>query len=56
MLNLISRFFCFKENDTNLKTEILAGIREKIIKEMPVSLRNAIAVGIGLMITFVGFE
>jgi len=32
------------------------GIREKIIKAVPTSLRNAIAVGIGLLITLVGFE
>lgn len=32
------------------------GIREKIIDAVPVSLRNAIAVGIGLLIALVGFE
>ncbi|MEA3490007.1 MAG: NCS2 family permease [Candidatus Omnitrophota bacterium] len=32
------------------------GIREKIITAVPVSLRNAIAVGIGLLIALVGFE
>jgi AGZA family xanthine/uracil permease-like MFS transporter len=32
------------------------GLREKIIKAVPVSLRNAIAVGIGLLIALVGFE
>jgi len=32
------------------------GIREKIIVAVPVSLRNAIAVGIGLLIALVGFE
>ena len=32
------------------------GIREKIIKSIPKSLRNAIAVGIGLLVTLVGFE
>lgn len=32
------------------------GIREKIIKAVPPSLRHAIAVGIGLMIALVGFE
>ncbi len=32
------------------------GIRENIIKAVPVSLRNAIAVGIGLLIALVGFE
>jgi len=32
------------------------GIREKIISAVPVSLRNAIAVGIGLLIAMVGFE
>jgi adenine/guanine/hypoxanthine permease len=32
------------------------GIREKIIIAVPPSLRNAIAVGIGLLITLVGFE
>lgn len=32
------------------------GIREKIIQAVPLSLRNAIAVGIGLLITLVGFE
>lgn len=32
------------------------GIREKIISAVPVSIRNAIAVGIGLLIALVGFE
>ncbi|MFH1877607.1 MAG: NCS2 family permease [Candidatus Omnitrophota bacterium] len=32
------------------------GIREKIITGIPVSLRNAIAVGIGLLIAMIGFE
>lgn len=32
------------------------GLREKIIKAIPASLRNAIAVGIGLLIALVGFE
>ena len=32
------------------------GIRERIIKAVPVSLRNGIAVGIGLLIALVGFE
>jgi len=32
------------------------GMREKIIKAVPTSLRNAIAVGIGLLIALVGFE
>jgi len=32
------------------------GIRENIIKAVPVSLRNGIAVGIGLLIALVGFE
>ena len=32
------------------------GIREKIIKAVPPSLRNAIAVGIGLLIALIGFE
>ncbi|MDD4956206.1 MAG: NCS2 family permease [Candidatus Omnitrophica bacterium] len=32
------------------------GIRERIIKALPVSIRNAIAVGIGLLITLIGFE
>ena len=32
------------------------GLREKIIKAVPPSLKNAIAVGIGLLIALVGFE
>ncbi|MBD3426761.1 MAG: NCS2 family permease [Candidatus Omnitrophica bacterium] len=32
------------------------GIRERIISAVPVSLRNGIAVGIGLLIALVGFE
>lgn len=32
------------------------GLRERIIKAVPKSLRNAIAVGIGLLIALVGFE
>ncbi|OGW75785.1 MAG: guanine permease [Omnitrophica bacterium RBG_13_46_9] len=32
------------------------GLRERIIEGVPVSLRNAIAVGIGLLIALIGFE
>jgi AGZA family xanthine/uracil permease-like MFS transporter len=32
------------------------GFRERIVNALPVSLRSAVAVGIGLMISFVGFE
>lgn len=34
----------------------LVGMREKIVNAVPTSLRNAIAVGIGLLIALVGFE
>jgi AGZA family xanthine/uracil permease-like MFS transporter len=34
----------------------LSGIREKIINAIPVELKYAVGAGIGLFITFVGFQ